>query len=250
MMKRDRRDFESTIEATGAIKEKIEVDEVTEEALLLSFLTRAEDEWMHRKCLKTMNIPRLCISGGARGADVLWCKSALESGLKVQIMSFQKHAVVGPDAANVIMLEEKSLREANSSLTQASSSLKRKLPSPTSYTRKLLQRNWWIIKDADAVFAISKIDPKGNGLRVEGGTAWGCEMYWLARRTKQLMSLYLYDMNRAGWYQATRAGNWEKCGTPSLMQFGRVAMIGSRELTAIGKTAIKEVFRLYEQEQT
>jgi len=221
-------------------------DGYLEDEETLAYLAQVEEDWKRRK--RQRETSKVCVSGGAKGADSLWCSAAHRAGFEVRIMSFENHSVVVPDvAARVITLEVGALKEANAMLARASRSIKRKLPSPSSYNLKLLQRNWWIVKDVDAVVAIGKLDPNGHGLGVEGGTAWGCEMFWLAQNSplrSSAVPLFLFDMVSAKWYQVTREGKWKSCSTPSLEPYTTVAMIGSRELSDSASNSIQDVFRV------
>jgi hypothetical protein len=132
------------------------------------------------------------------------------------------------------------LAKADGALQAASLVLGRKLPASGSYVRSLLQRNWYIIRGADAVFAVSTLEEKGRGLKLAGGTAWGCEMFFA--KASSDIPLFLFDLHRRKWYKAMLDATWLACEAPSPAQYDRLALIGSREITQVGKDAIRDIF--------
>ncbi len=131
------------------------------------------------------------------------------------------------------------LSEADGALRRASVTLGRKLPAADTYIRKLLQRNWFIVKDVEAVFAIGEFERDG---KVAGGTAWGCEMFFARMRGVPVIPLFLFDQGCDKWFQAKPDATWVECVTPSPSSYWIVALIGSRELTSAGRAAINNVF--------
>ena len=175
----------------------------------------------------------IVVSGGAKGSDYLWSSLAIDNGLKVEIMSFKGHYISTPIGSSVKVLSVKDLDEMYEQLVNVSKTLKRDIPK-TIYTRNLLLRNIHIVKDVDAVFAISYLYDS----IVSGGTAWGCH-YHLSYHQKP--QLFLFDMKTNNWLTNVK-GEWISATPPNVMEFSKVALIGSRELTTEAKIAMKNIF--------
>jgi len=73
-------DLESVAETTGSEPGRDTKTETFDEKVL-SYLEQVEEAWMKRKEKKDMQ--RTCISGGAKGADALWCTAAQNAGFDV-----------------------------------------------------------------------------------------------------------------------------------------------------------------------
>lgn len=183
-------------------------------------------------------------SGGAAGADTVWATLACAHGYRMEIMTYPGHSsrVPQPKGSTLVEIPMEMLRESDEPLTKASRALCKSLPAVGSYARPLLARNWFIVKDVDAVFAIGKLITKSNGdFEVDGGTGWACKMFQQHKGEETVM--YLFDMVREKWCQINKDGKWIECEKhPAFTGFKNVALIGSRELTARGKAAAFEVF--------
>jgi len=177
-------------------------------------------------------------SGGAAGADHAWITHAIRAGVDARIMSFEGHARQVPAGARVAVLVDAALAAADSWLQIAAKAIGRRLPARGSYTRKLLQRNYAIVKDAQAVYAVGKLMKGGRGLGIDGGTAWGCEIFALWHPD----TLFFFDMVSETWL-TRKFGAWKLCEVlPSPTTFVHCAGIGSRELTDAGRNAIGALF--------
>ena len=232
-------DTMSSVGGDGCITE-------TDSEEVLSSIQGVENNPMVPKRVKRLQ--RTCVSGGASGADFAWCEAAQNAGFDVKILSFPGHFAVVPDGVITDSLETKQIIQADSALDEASRTLGRRLRTVSSYTKNLLRRDWWIIKDVDAVFAVGWIKTTSEGLGVDGGTGWSCEMFWNRNKHRQTIPLFVYDMNDSHWYQVTNDAKWKRCDTPSMVSYENVAMIGSRMLVSSGRRAIEDVFRLLEEE--
>ncbi len=117
----------------------------------------------------------------------------------------------------------------------------------------LIGRNWFQVKNSEAVFAISSIispgevDKKGfkcNALKpiVEGGTGYAVEMAIQAGKP-----VYVFNQRETnfpiGWFIWNPESNtFESIDTPILTK--NYAGIGSRDLTKEGLAAIESVYKL------
>lgn len=167
-------------------------------------------------------------SGGAYGADTVWENAATKYGVKTNAWSFEGHTgVISP---NAIVLTKEQLAEADGHLAKANETLERKWPTSQEYKSNLLRRNWYQVKDSDAVFAVSTLD---NGI-VTGGTAWAVQM---ALDTGK--PVFLYEQNQKQWL-VNNGDGWKQTDTPTLTK--NFAGIGSRQVNEAGEAAIEAVF--------
>lgn len=172
----------------------------------------------------------ICLSGGADDADLLWGMTAGKAGHQVFHFSFRGHETQAP-TDEIVVLTENQLKEADPYLEKANASLKRRWPASSYTVRSLLRRNFYQVKDAYSVYAVSKIK---DG-KVDGGTAWAVQMF-LDRHEGQPCACYVYDQTSASWYKWE--GFWVQIDAPPFPS-GIWAGIGSRKLKPHGRTAIK-----------
>lgn len=177
------------------------------------------------------------ISGGAAGADTLFGEAAQETGRFEQIhYSFPGHKANVPERLLVRLSDEK-LREANKRCALAAPSLERVWPPKHTYTRKLLQRNWWQVRVTPSLYAVAPLSE--NGI-VAGGTAWAVQMYIDRHVPGTDLRLYLFDLNKSCWMQRKAAG-WERIKKPPRPEETHTG-IGSREQTTQGQEAIRGLY--------
>ncbi len=197
-------------------------------------------------------------TGDASGADYWWTLFAVSSSKRknvdVRIYSFSSHAVVTPPSsffsnkkkARKVILNDEQLSSANDDLKKIAQKLSRRLPyDARSYVLKLLQRNWHVVHDVEALFAIGNLissTSKKRNLGVEGGTAWGCELFCL-NRGEGGKNLFFFDQVTERWYTPTSETDWKELfDVPSPFDFESCGLIGSRSFTPAGKRAIQTVF--------
>jgi len=179
----------------------------------------------------------VCLSGGAEGADLQWGMCAGSAGHQVVHWTFKGHSSKAPKS-EISELTEEQLLVADESLTRANLSLKRRFPGSSWFVNALLRRNYYQIKWAESVYAVSKL-VKGQ---VDGGTAWATQMYMdrflCDGEDISKCQLYLFDQVDEKWL--TWNGVWQEAEhvpEPS----GVWAGIGSRKLTDAGKQAIRDI---------
>ncbi len=180
---------------------------------------------------------RFC-SGGAHGADLEWAQAARASGLDVEIMSFHGAKRHVPTGARIREVPPDILRSVDQELLVVSKALGRKLPKP-GYTLNLLRRNILVARQARAVYAVTTLTPGDPD--IPGGTAWACRYHELFSPRPQL---YVYDMATNRWVTRTALGWVEQAPPPPASHAGKVALIGSRDLTGWGVSAIRSMFGL------
>lgn len=176
----------------------------------------------------------MCLSGGAEGADLAWGAAALEAGHGLIHWSFSSH---NPKQQKeyVVKLPREQLIIADDLLIETNKYLKRSFPSSSEHVNNLLRRNYFQIKDATSVYAISEIK---NDM-VQGGTAWACGMF-MALHSFQPCPVYVFSQPHDKWF--TWSNDWMEINdvpTPTKIYAG----VGTRNLTENGLAAIQNIYR-------
>lgn len=176
----------------------------------------------------------VCYSGGADGADKAWGEVAVENGHRLVHYVFKNHH--GSTGPHAVVLDPTQLYRADPYLKIANQALKRSWPAHSEFVSNLLRRNYFQIKDTDAVYAVSQID----GTSVKGGTAWAVEMFKILNPSSE--KLYVFDQSNDLWYR-WRGYSWSVEGKYDIPQpSGKWTGIGTRQLTKAGTAAIWELF--------
>src|SRR5574343_314486 len=98
----------------------------------------------------------ICLSGGAKGADLQWGMTAGYAGHTVFHFSFANHRSLAP-SDEVVVLSHEQLVLADEYLLKANETLKRHFPPKNDFATNLLRRNWYQVRDSDAVYAVSTL---------------------------------------------------------------------------------------------
>ncbi len=178
----------------------------------------------------------LCLSGGAKGADMQWGVCAGLAGHGVIHFSFAGHRTLAPDQ-EVVRLTEAQLDEATPHVRRAAKGL-RKNPPYKSWVRDLIHRNWFQVAATERVYAVSSIV---DGL-VQGGTAWAVQMFIDRMEDEGTGTddrLHCFDQVADRWFSRI-GGVWVDAGTPA-KPYGVYTGIGTRELLPNGKRAIRAI---------
>ncbi len=176
----------------------------------------------------------LCLSGGAKGADVQWGMCAGMAGHHVIHWSFAGHKSLAPEVETVRLTQEQ-LDMANDAIKVAAPSLK-KYPPKDKFVKSLIQRNFYQITESSSVYAVSTIQDD----LVQGGTAWAVQMF-LDRTDIETHACYVFDQNTSSWFSwSDETQYWTAIEKPPTPQ-GIWAGIGTRDLTTEGKNAIREL---------
>lgn len=174
----------------------------------------------------------ICVSGGAIGADQQWGMTAGYLGHTVFHFSFAEHRANVPKI-ELVVLSEAMLREADPYVQKANQALKRKFPTKNDFVNNLLRRNWYQVRDTQAVYAVASLKKSGE---VSGGTAWAVQMF-IDRFDGGACPVYLFDQISEKWH-TWNGTEWiviDVVPRPEGVWTG----IGSRELLPSGKAAIR-----------
>ena len=190
----------------------------------------------------TKQFKDICFSGGAIGADAAFGKYAASEGHRVYHIGFEGmtyDSSVPPKT--LFYLEQHELDRAREHLLNAAPFMKRRFPAKSQYVTNLLLRNFYQIKQADSIYAVSSINQE-TGI-VNGGTGWAVTMGVF----RGVPSIYCYDQDQAAWFKFKDIEDGKL--TWKYMNYvpypsGLYAGIGTRDLNVPGKEAIKELYYL------
>lgn len=173
-------------------------------------------------------------SGGAIGADSAWYDYFKDdAAVDFRIVSYPgmkiHHSL---ENCKVEMIEPKS--EKWMYATRAVQEASRCLNVKYSFSPYLL-RDYYQIKDAEAVYAIGKKNPNRKGVGIDGGTGYSCQMYV---NQKKHGDLFLYNMETLSWEYWKK--EWQPLDGPPILPvaYNVVACIGSREFKGKIKTIL------------
>lgn len=177
----------------------------------------------------------ICHSGGCPGADMEWERQGELYGVKTIAYSFHGHVQEGK---NPFILMGKELDEGWTHVKLADKTLKKNVEGMEStYMRALLCRNWFQVKNADAVFAIS------NGFltkdTVKGGTGWAVQM---AVDCDKPVFVFYQDAMGGGWFRYMPIVGFESLRGDIPVLTENFAGIGTREINEYGRDAIGRVY--------
>jgi len=167
-------------------------------------------------------------SGGALGADTVFGREGAVFGMNVKAHSFDGHKIQ-PGSGTQVIHTQQELEVADDLMKTVNEKyLKRAFPPTNKYVANLLRRNYYQVKDSEAVVAIGRID---NNV-VQGGTAWA--VYAGVELNKPV---HVFDMNVNKWFTWVD-GTWSQSDTiPAYRNF---AGVGSRDISPAGARAVKE----------
>ena len=173
----------------------------------------------------------ICHSGGCEGADMEWENQGKPYGIKTISYSFYNHKQFGE---NQKILSVDELKEGFDHVMIANKVMKRNPDRQYQYVKNLLARNWFQVKNSEAIFAIGKLE---SNKIVSGGTGWAVQM-----AIDNDKPVYVFDQNENVWktFDYNEGKFLELFVLPKLTQ--NFAGIGTREISNIGKAAIKEIY--------
>jgi hypothetical protein len=164
----------------------------------------------------------ICYSGGAKGADSLFGKLAEKA--KHQVIHFRPKDVT-----------EGLATIADAELIKANVFLNRTYPTSRESVNNLLRRNYLQIYDTERIYAVTYLD---ENKIPKGGTAWAVIM----GININVNEIYVFDQSKNTWFIWSGFGFIEIHTRNIPNPSGKYTGIGSRILTDMGETAIKELY--------
>lgn len=181
---------------------------------------------------KTKLINYTCHSGGCAGADMTWETEGNKYGVKTVAYSFYNHI---QDSVNQKILTVDELNEGFKNVMIAAKSLKLSPETQGNYTKNLLSRNWFQVKNSDAIFAISKKFKNEDRTIVDGGTGWAVQM-----AVDNNKPIFVFDQPSDVWHTYDYTNNkFEDIGDLIPKLTHNFAGIGTRDINDNGINAIK-----------
>jgi hypothetical protein len=172
-----------------------------------------------------------CYSGGAQGADAVWELESIKHHFKVVAYSFDGH---NTKSSNTLVLSPNQLKEGFKHIEIANKRLNRNIYNTSSYVKNLISRDYFQVKNSDAIFAIGRLQTENT---VMGGTG-----YAISCAVDQKKPIYFFEQNDNQWYyydyESDRFEIYEEI--PKLTE--KFAGIGTREINQNGVNAIINLF--------
>ena len=196
-------------------------------------------------------------TGGAVGSDNVFATQGSNHGAEIIVHSFKEHDVclrgIDQDNLNLVVHTREELDEAfGNYVVPVAQQLGRNVQNREypSYITDLLSRDYFQVKDVEAVFAVvQKIDEILPFIKVPGGTAYAISMATMIGVPK----LYIFDQSMKEWRyfvkDRTESGvTYYQAGVTTqeslnIYNFNSIAGIGTRNLSIDGLRAIKELFK-------
>lgn len=175
------------------------------------------------------------LSGGADGSDYEWGEVASLHGHDVIHFSFFGHSSKCPKS-QIVRIEDKDLVVADQWLKKAKTHLNRHFPSKSKFVNNLLRRNYYQVKETDAVYAVGTFQP--HTMIVNGGTAWATTMFCLIHDKP----FYFFHQGKNRWYEMHISGHCKEIFSPPKPNTGVWTGIGTREINLNGRMAIDCLF--------
>jgi hypothetical protein len=167
-------------------------------------------------------------SGGHRGTEAEFGRAAAAWKIPETTFTFEGHVM--EHSGEVEMLDETDLARGDVSMDFVFANLGRKFHSGQGI-RRVIQSMFHVVTRGDELFTVGWILPDNH---VKGGTGWGVE---LAKFFNRRVSVF--DQDRERWFSWIE-GSWQE-SLPTLPN-GPFSATGTRNLTDVGKTAIRGLF--------
>ena len=170
---------------------------------------------------------KVCYTGGAEGSDTIWEFLCSKAGIDVKVFTFAGHK--GTKSQHAVVLNEEQLNEAFPHLEKANLVLRRWIPRSKPWIANLLCRNWYQVKDAQALYAIGRLT---SGRAVDGGTGWAVQM-----AIDRGIPAFVFDIVKDSWHKWDGEKDyWIPIVSPDI--YDKFAGVGTRKITASGEQAI------------
>ena len=171
-----------------------------------------------------------CFSGGAPGSDYIFENESIKRKFKVIAYSFEGH---NTKSKNRLILTPEELEEGFKHIEIANKQLKRNLSNLQPYIKNLIARDWFQVKNSDAIFAVGMVSMNN----VLGGTG-----YAVACAIDNKKPVYVFDQNDCYWNTFDYDDKqFRICEAPILTE--KFAGIGTRNINNDGINAIVNLFK-------
>lgn len=178
----------------------------------------------------------VCLSGGAKGADLQWGMCAGMAGHKVIHWSYEGHSTQAPEV-ELVRLSPEQLAEADEPMKRAAKALKKGVPY-RPWIKPLIQRNWYQVRWSNSCYAICDLKDKVP----QGGTAWAVQMFINRKLAGELdLECYVYDQSKSAWFHFYETAGFIQIVDTPPAPTGIWAGIGTRDLKDNGKKAIRDL---------
>ena len=167
-------------------------------------------------------------SGGHRGAEAEFGKTAERWGIQEVNFSFEGHAVERDRGVHILSPDE--LDKGDVSMAIVSLRMGRTY-AKTDKIRKVIQSIFHMVNKGYHVITIGWIQPDDT---VKGGTGWGVELAKLFNRP-----VHVYDQDKKEWF-AWKDNRW--VSDIPVITDNTFAGTGTRNLDADGTRAIHDLF--------
>jgi len=167
-------------------------------------------------------------SGGHRGAEAEFGKTAERWGIQEVNFSFEGHVVERDRGVHILRPDE--LDKGDVSMSIVSLRMGRTY-ARTAKIRQVIQSIFHMVNKGYHVITIGWIQPDDT---VKGGTGWGVELAKLFNRP-----VHVYDQDKKEWF-AWKENRW--MADMPVITDNTIACTGTRNLDADGTRAIHDLF--------
>lgn len=175
----------------------------------------------------------ICHSGGAEGTDSYFEFFSKQYGIDTIAYSYKTRFHESTNKRELTLLE---FNEGIQQVYKANATLKR---TRINQYLKFLARNWFQVKYADEVFAVTTLK-KYNGLyEIKGGTAWAVQM-----AINEQKKIFVYDQEQLHWfYYDYYVENFCLLKVDPKITVKNFTGIGTRSINFFGVSAIEQLFK-------
>lgn len=183
--------------------------------------------------------PRICHTGGARGADMLFETECLKYNIDVIAYSFEGHSTKSTCRK---ILTSQELEDVNNEVSQVGALISRTPPFKRPEIIKYIQRDIYQSMYSDIVYGIATLNKVS--MMPDGGTAWAVG-YGVLRN----IPVFFFDQVENAWfkYENWVKGQWDKIGVipDEYFKYKSFTGIGTRTLQDNGIFAIEHLIKTY-----
>lgn len=178
-------------------------------------------------------------TGGAQGADTLFCSIGLHLGMEVVVHSFQGHKMsqISRNADKVIKHSRHELEKAKEPMKKAQEELGRSVPRQRG-TDKFILRSYFQVANAELVLVIATIQDL-QSCRVDGDTGYPVKLAHMMGG-----SILIFDQKLKRWFYSVESRKLKPLGRrPDASKFPNViAGTGDKDLAPGVEREVLKIF--------